>query len=586
MFFLFFFSASALRFQDAGINSTNLKAEVDLEEANQVSESWCMQFPYCPSGCNMFCKPEDIPHPPVSIPKVAGSRIGGHMHKKHHHHHRRRKSAVDTSFISKFVMEFAKDKVPGAKKGADEAALKAALVVLSNNKIFLASLVSALAVKFSLTAAQAKTQIELIVNAQSGGSAFLELVSKKATKFQLHVTGSYDISSVNKAILLKTGFNDEYKTELVKQYETASAKDGVKITLDCTLDAPKQISNKKIVSVSEVVIKLAFTLGKLPPGKDAEKLSKDKDFRKQVIAGLAKHLKIDIKTATAKLVSLEIKITKKGGSFSLLEGGNVVIYVMETLAKLASTPAMKIPTANVVAEQVKSIKQAVAKKEAAMKEQGELEKIAKAKALAEFNLNTALEQKKSDVSDKKDELAKAITAKNADSIKKLTAEVASLDELLDSTKAEVDKAAIAVVTAEKKITEAKLAVAAAETERSNEVADAFGGFLTGFVAESTRQVKEVVKELKDKVSELLAETVARKKENDAAADSLAEKEGDVTTKAQEVKDAKEAKEPDNKAIKILEDALVGLKELIVTQKEIVKKKSRCLFVGQSGTNTR
>jgi len=118
MFFLFFLSASALRFQDAGINSTNLKAEVDLEEANHVSESWCMQFPYCPSGCNMFCKPEDIPHPPVSIPKVAGSRIGGHMHKKHHHHHRRRKSAVDTSFISKFVMEFAKDKVPGAKKGS------------------------------------------------------------------------------------------------------------------------------------------------------------------------------------------------------------------------------------------------------------------------------------------------------------------------------------------------------------------------------------------------------------------------------------------------------------------------------------
>jgi len=164
----------SLRFQDEVL--PGLKAST--EEASEVSESWCMQFPYCPTGCSLFCVPESTV--PGAIPTAAttsGAHSAGRLHgsRKHHKkHHRRRKSTV-TDFVNK---------VESVKKIAASISFKNILpkgksqTEMKTNKNFQALIIAAICANNGISKADAITRIKnIVIDFKVLGSAFFQQVA-------------------------------------------------------------------------------------------------------------------------------------------------------------------------------------------------------------------------------------------------------------------------------------------------------------------------------------------------------------------------------------------------------------------------
>jgi len=110
--FLFFPLVSALRFQlenETDISSLKMQltngSETALRVQEQGTQEWCMQFPYCPTGCSLFCTPEPLVAP---VPPVPGTVHQAHYrsHRSHHHHshrRRRRKESVQALEVADVV---------------------------------------------------------------------------------------------------------------------------------------------------------------------------------------------------------------------------------------------------------------------------------------------------------------------------------------------------------------------------------------------------------------------------------------------------------------------------------------------------
>jgi len=299
-FFLYLPVVAALRFQTPSSNFSELKEKNSADE--KTSQAWCMQFPYCPSGCSMWCAPE-APAPASTLPtavRAGVSRSNSHLgHRKHHHHHnRRRKSNVHEHdhFIVKFVLDF--------KDTYDKA--------LKDDTDFQDALFAAFASKFSMTISQAKSKCSLKITVTTLLFADLmevgEVVERAAGKLQVEAKFT-DLDVINKNLLFTDSFKTAFPTKVVEKYKAATKKtlafDMNKPELQTTTTTTTTTTVTR-ASVEVLVAKLAVTFTKLPAGKTTDELKTDKNFQKLVIAGLAASLKMTEKEAIAKIKKIVI----------------------------------------------------------------------------------------------------------------------------------------------------------------------------------------------------------------------------------------------------------------------------------------
>jgi len=175
----------ALRFREMSSNRSHLKVE-------KVSESWCAQFPYCPTGCSLFCTPTETVAP--GVPKAAlpsptnypssrhnsHSRHSSQRHRSRQHHRRRKEGKSD--FVKK-VANVVKSAIT-LKLGASVTTSPSELRLLNTNSKFRKSVKKSLAKQLKLSLEDAEEQIvNLVIELKKDKlSSFVQIVQIATTQ--------------------------------------------------------------------------------------------------------------------------------------------------------------------------------------------------------------------------------------------------------------------------------------------------------------------------------------------------------------------------------------------------------------------